>query len=70
MVTIKRRLKIAKMLAAIIYIVENEPNITPEGFDKVVSNCFDVSYEVGGFPMMGGTMNLIKKLRKGEIHNG
>ena len=62
--TRKRKLKISKLLAANIYIIENEKNITPESFDKLVSNLFDVSYEIGGFTIMGTTMRYVKELRK------
>lgn len=62
--TRKRKLKIASMLAAIIHIAENEPNITPEGFDELVSNAFDVSYEVGSFHIMGATMKYVDALRE------
>ena len=65
LMTKKRKLKISKLLAATIFIVENEKNITPESFDKIVSNLFDISYEVGGFPIMGCTMRYVKELRKG-----
>ena len=63
MMTRKKKLKISKMLAAMIYIVENEPNISPESFSKLVGNCFDIAFEVGDFSMMSSTMKLVKELR-------
>lgn len=68
MLTRKKKLKISKMLAAIIHIVENEPNITHESFGKLVSNSFDVAFEVGSFSLMTTTMKLVEELRKREIH--
>lgn len=62
--TRKRKLKISKLLAANICIVESEKNITPETFDKLVNNLFDVAYEVGSFPIITTTMRYVKELRK------
>lgn len=46
MMTRKKKLKISKMLAAMIYIVENEFKMSHESYGKVISNCFDIAFEV------------------------
>ena len=66
LMTRKRKLKIASMLAAIIHIAENEPNITPKAFEKLIGNALDVSYEVGSFHIMEATMEYVKALRGGS----
>jgi hypothetical protein len=62
----KKKIKIAKMLAAIIYIVENERNMPLESFSKLVENSFDVSYEIGGISMMEMTMKCVRELRRSD----
>lgn len=60
----KRKLKISKMLAAVIYIIENDTNINNENFDKLIGNLWDISCEIGGLSMMSDTMRCLEEIRK------
>ena len=64
MLTKKKKIKISKMLAGIIFIAESEKTLHPESFGKIVQNAFEVAYEVGGFLMMNTTMSCVKELRR------
>lgn len=73
MLTKKKKIKIAKMLAAIYYTAVHWRDEEWEDFVKcIVGNCAEIAYEVGGERMMtievpALVMNLNERLHKDTI---
>ena len=73
MLTKKKKIKIAKMLAAIYYTAVHWRDEEWEDFVKcIVGNCAEIAYEVGGERMMNIevpalVMNLNERLHKDTI---
>ena len=70
LMTRKKRLKIAKLLAAVMYICEKDLGMDFKNFDKVIKNITDVAYDIGNMKMMNVLYECLEELqRKGEAEN-
>ena len=60
----KKKLKISRGLANIMYILEKDSKCDAKAFSNVVDIIWDVAYLSGGFKMMNNTFKYLVDLRK------
>lgn len=59
----KKGLKVAKRIAAITYIVQNEKNINPDSFVVIIKHLVDVALLCGGEKMLNTVQSCLEELR-------
>lgn len=64
LMTKKKRIKIAKLLAAVMYICEKDLGMDFKNFEKAVKNITDIAYDIGGLKMMEVLYKCLEELRR------
>ena len=62
--TRKKRIKIAKLLAAVMYICEKDLAMDFKNFEKVIKNITDVAYDIGNMKMMNVLYECLEELQR------
>ena len=63
----KKKIKIAKMLAKIIHRVEADLDVPFKAFSDINGMAIDIADEVGGMSMLKYTADYLDEMRKGGV---
>lgn len=63
----KKKLKIAKMLARIIHRIETDLDIPVDAFMDINHIAIDIADEVGGISMLNYIVDYLDEIRKGGV---
>ena len=61
----KKKLKIARMLATLLYTGETDLDIPYGAFENISRTTVDIAYEVGGLSMVSCVADCLDEMRKG-----